>query len=380
MSYRIFLSEPTVGDAEAEAAASTIRARKLTAGPVLGDFEARLAELLEVPEVIAVATGTAALHLCLLDAGVGPGDEVWVSDLTFMATANAASYCGAQVTLVDSERETWNLDPNVVVDELSTRAKAGRPLPAAIVPVHLLGHPAWLAPILEAAELHGVPVIEDAAEALGTTWTEGPNRGVAPGTVGTAGVFSFNGNKLVTTGGGGAIVAPDAARRVRLRHVAEQGKIAGRDYEHDVIGYNYRLSHVSAAIGVAQLDRLPTMLERRRAIADRYAEAFADLPDVGAQPQADWAERSGWLASIVLKDDATRARVRAALTGAGIEARPIWRPIRRQIPYESSPVLGGTVALELADRVLCLPCSAHLTDAEQAEVVAIVRTVLGVAP
>ena len=305
MSFRIFLSEPTLGDAEAEAAAATIRARKVTAGPVLPEFEARLAELLDVPEVIAVSTGTAALHVCLLDAGVSAGDEVWVSDLTFMATANAASYCGAHLTLVDSERETWNLDPDLVVAELDARGRAGRPQPAAIVPVHLLGHPARLEPILAAAARHGVPVIEDAAEALGSTWTEGALTGVAPGTVGQAGVFSFNGNKMITTGGGGAIVARDPARRRRLRHLAEQGKIAGSDYEHDVIGYNYRLSHVSAAIGVAQLDRLPDMLERRRAIADRYEAAFADRPDVGAQPRAPWARRSGWLASIVLADDAT---------------------------------------------------------------------------
>lgn len=376
MSYRIFLSEPTVGQEEADAASATILARKLTAGPVLADFEARFAELLGVPEAIAVATGTAALHLALLDAGVSPGAEVWVSDLTFIATVNAATYCGARLTLVDSERETWNLDPELVVDELAARAKAGRAQPTAIVPVHLLGHPANLEPILTAAERYGVAVIEDAAEGLGTTWTEGPYAGRAPGTVATTGVFSFNGNKLMTTGGGGALVAGDPARRARLRHLAEQGKIAGSDYEHDVVGYNYRLSHVSAAIGVAQLDRFPNMLERRRAIADRYAQAFEDLPDVGAQPDAKWAQRSGWLASIVLPDQATRSRVRDALTAEGIEARPMWRPIRQQVPYVGTPVLGGDIAVELGERVLCLPCSAHLSEADQGEVIAIVRDAL----
>jgi dTDP-4-amino-4,6-dideoxygalactose transaminase len=376
VSYRIFLSEPTVGDPEAEAASATIRARKLTAGPALGEFEARLADFIGVPEVIAVSTGTAGLHLALLDVGVTPGDEVWVSDLTFIATANAASYCDARLVLIDSERETWNLDPDVVVDELNERARAGTAQPAAIVPVHLLGHPARLAPILEAAERYGVPVIEDAAEALGTTWTEGPHAGAAPGTVGTGGVFSFNGNKLMTTGGGGALVATDPARRARLRHVAEQGKIPGSDYEHDIIGYNYRLSHVSAAIGNAQLDRLPGMIERRRTIADRYAAAFADLPTVGSQPDAAWAERSGWLASIVLPDIATRTTVRVALDAEGIEARPMWRPVRQQAPYVGSTVLGGDVAVELGERVLCLPCSAHLTDDQQDEVIGITRDAL----
>ena len=376
MSYRIFMSEPTVGEPEARAAGDRIRARKITAGPAVADFEAAFAEFVGMPEAVAVDSGTAALHLALLDVGVGAGDEVWVSDLTFIATANAAHYCGARVTLVDSEPETWNLDPNVVVEELAARARSGAPMPAAIVPVHLLGHPAELAPILDAAGEHGIPVIEDAAEALGSRWTEGPLAECAPGTVGTVGIYSFNGNKIMTTGGGGMVVSTDPERLRRIRHVSHQAKVPGSDYEHDAVGFNYRLSHIAAAIGSVQLEHLPGMIDRRREIASRYEAAFADLPDVGPQPDAPWAWRSGWLASIVLTDAAALRDVREALEAAGIEARPIWRPMRQQVPYRDATVLGGTVATELAARILCLPCSAHLTGEEQNDVIGVVRGVL----
>ncbi len=329
-----------------------------------------------MPEAVAVDSGTAALHLALLDVGVGAGDEVWISDLTFIATANAAHYCGARVTLVDSEPETWNLDPNVVVEELEARASPARAMPAAIVPVHLLGHPAQLAPILDAAAEHGIPVVEDAAEALGSRWTAGPLADRAPGTVGTVGIFSFNGNKIMTTGGGGIVVSGDPERLARIRHVSHQAKVPGSDYEHDAVGFNYRLSHIAAAIGSVQLEHLPGMIDRRREIAQRYEDAFADLPDVGGQPNAPWAWRTGWLSSIVLADAAALRDVREALEAAAIEARPVWRPMRQQVPYEDATVLGGTVATELAARILCLPCSAHLTGEEQHGVIEVVRGAL----
>jgi dTDP-4-amino-4,6-dideoxygalactose transaminase len=372
----VFLSEPTVGEPEAERAAGAIRARKITAGPALADFERGFADFLGVGEAVAVSSGTAALHLALLDAGVGPGDEVWVSDLTFIASANAAAYCGARVTLVDSERETWNLDPQVVVDELEQRAAQGAPMPAAIVAVHLLGHPADLAPIADAATRHGVALVEDAAEALGSSWTDGPLAGMVPGTVAPVGIYSFNGNKIMTTGGGGMLVARDGDRLARLRHLAQQAKIPGSDYEHDAVGFNYRLSHVNAAIGSAQLERLPQMIDRRREIAVRYEHAFADLDGVGKQPDAPWAHRSGWLSTIVLADFDTRRRVREALDAAGLESRPVWQPLRTQKPYADAPVLGGDVAVDLGRRILCLPCSAHLTESEQDDVIATVRSAL----
>jgi dTDP-4-amino-4,6-dideoxygalactose transaminase len=372
---RIRLSEPTIGPPEIEAAARAVEAGELTFGPDLPAFEAGLAAAVGADDAVAVSTGTAGLHLALIVAGVEPGDEVWVSDLTFIASANAAYQCGARITLVDSEADSWNLDPAIVVGELERRAAAGETQPAAIMPVHLLGHPAQLAPILEAAARYGVPVVEDAAEALGSSWTEGPLADRAPGSVGEFGIYSFNFNKLISTGGGGMVVARDAKDLARVRHLGSQAKVPGSDYEHDEVGYNYRLSNVAAAIGAAQMTRLDELVARRRAIAERYRDAFAPLGLAGG-PDEPWARRSGWLSSVVMPDPETRAAVRNALDAVGIEARPVWPPLRTQAPYRDAAVLGGSTAVSIAQRVLCLPCAAHLTTEQQDEVIDRVLAVL----
>lgn len=372
---RIRLSEPTIGPPEIEATARAVGAGELTFGPDLPAFEAGLAAAVGMDEAVAVSTGTAALHLALLVAGVERGDEVWVSDLTFIATANAAYECGARIVLVDSEPESWNLDPQVVVDELERRAVAGEQQPAAIVPVHLLGHPANLAPILDAAERHGVKIVEDAAEAIGASWTGGALADQAPGSVGDFGIFSFNFNKLISTGGGGMVVARDGKDLARVRHLGSQAKVPGSDYVHDEIGFNYRMSNVAAAIGTAQIARIDELIAQRRAIAARYRDAFAPL-GLASGPDLPWARRSGWLSSVVLPDRETRAAVRNALDAVSIEARPIWPPLRSQAPYRDAPVLGGSVAVEIAEQVLCLPCAAHLTTEQQDEVIDRVVAVL----
>ncbi|MGZ4735284.1 MAG: DegT/DnrJ/EryC1/StrS family aminotransferase [Acidimicrobiia bacterium] len=375
MNPRLRLSEPTIGPPEIDAATRAVAAGELTFGPDLGAFEAGLAAAVGSDGAVAVSTGTAGLHLALIVAGVERGDEVWVSDLTFIASANAADECGARITLIDSEADTWNLDPGVVVGELERRAAAGEAQPAAIVPVHLLGHPADLAPILEAADRHGVKVVEDAAEALGSSWTEGPLAGRSPGSVGDLGIFSFNFNKVISTGGGGMVVARNRDDLDRVRHLGSQAKVPGSDYVHDEIGFNYRLSNVAAAIGTAKIARLPDLVTRRRAIAERYRDAFAPL-GLESGPDQPWARRTGWLSSVVLPDPATRAAVRNALDAVSIEARPIWPPLRTQAPYRDAPVLGGDTAVAIADRVLCLPCSAHLSTVQQDEVIDRVLAVL----
>lgn len=375
MNPRVRLSEPTIGPPEVDAASRAVAAGELTFGPDLPAFEAGLAAAVGAEDAVAVATGTAGLHLALLVAGVDRGDEVWVSDLTFIASANAADECGARITLIDSEPDSWNLDPDVVVGELDRRAKAGMPQPAAIVPVHLLGHPAQLAPIIDAAQRNGVPIVEDAAESLGSAWTEGPLAGRSPGSVGEFGIFSFNYNKLISTGGGGMVVARDPAALARVRHLGSQAKVPGTDYVHDEIGFNYRLSNLAAAIGVAQLARFDDLVAGRRAIAARYRDAFAPL-GLESGPDQPWARRSGWLSSVVLPDAETRTAVRSALDAVSIEARPIWPPLRTQAPYRDAPVLGGTTAVSIADRVLCLPCAAHLSTELQDEVIDRMLTVL----
>jgi dTDP-4-amino-4,6-dideoxygalactose transaminase len=372
---RIRLSEPTIGPPEVDAASRAVAAGELTFGPDLPGFEQGLARAVGAGDAVAVSTGTAALHLALLVAGVERGDEVWVSDLTFIATANAADQCGARITLVDSEAESWNLDPQVVVDELARRAKAGETQPKAIVPVHLLGHPADLAPIIDAARQYGVRVVEDAAEALGSTWVGGPLDGRSPGTVGDFGIYSFNFNKVISTGGGGMVVAQSPDDLARVRHLGSQAKVAGSDYVHDEIGFNYRMSNVAAALGEQQIARLPQLVKERRAIAARYRDAFAPL-GLASGPDLPWACRTGWLASVILPDPETRAAVRNALSAVDIEARPIWPPVRTQAPYRDAAVLGGDVAVAIANQVLCLPCSAHLSVEQQDEVIERVLAVL----
>ncbi len=372
---RIRLSEPTIGVEEADAAARAVRDGHLVFGPDLPAFEAALAEAVGAPGAVAVSTGTAALHLALVTAGVGPGDEVWVSDLTFISSANAITYTGARCVLVDSEAESWNLDPTVVAEELTRRARTGEAMPKGIVPVHLLGHPANLAPVLDLLAEHDITVVEDAAEALGSQWRGGPLDGRAPGSVGAFGIYSFNFNKPISTGGGGMLVARDPADLARARHLGAQAKIPDLDYRHDAVGFNYRLSNVAAAIGVIQMQRLDGLIARRRAIADRYRDALEPL-GLGSGPDAQWAARSGWLSSATFADPGTRAAIRSALDARGIETRPIWAPMRWQAPYSDAPVLGGTVATDIADRVLCLPCSAHLTVEQQDEVIETIERTL----
>ncbi|MDQ1420757.1 MAG: hypothetical protein QOJ52_2719 [Acidimicrobiaceae bacterium] len=346
-------------------------------GPFVSRFEREFAARVESPHAVACASGTAAIHLALLATGVQPGDEVWVSDLTFIASANPARYCGASVTLVDSEADTWNLDPQLVVDELEARAKRGDRMPAAIVAVHLLGHPPQLAPVLEAAAARGVPVIEDAAEALGATWNRGPIAGRQAGSVSTIGCFSFNGNKVITSGGGGMLVTGDESLAARARHLSTQAKIPGVAYRHDEVAYNYRLTNLAAALGVAQLERLDEYLDRKRAISERYDEAFRGLAGMTTPPRQDWARSSVWLYSPLFATGQVRERVRLALAAADIEARPVWTPLHQQPPYAASSVLGGGfVASDLASRALSLPSSVGLTDQEQQEVVGVVSDAL----
>ena len=378
MNPRIRLSEPTIGPPEVDAAARAVESGELAFGPDLPAFEAGLAAAVGAEDAVAVSTGTAGLHLALLVAGVERGDEVWVSDLTFIASANAAYECGARITLVDSEPDSWNLDPDVVVDELERRAEGGGGRsPKAIVPVHLLGHPAQLAPILEAAQRYGVT---DRRRRGGVRSARaGPRArspGRAPGSVGDLGIYSFNYNKLISTGGGGMVVA--GTRRTWPASVisGRRRRCPGSDYVHDEVGFNYRLSNVAAAIGVHQIARIDDLVERRRAIAARYRDAFAPL-GLASGPDEPWARRTGWLSSVVLPDPQTRAAVRNALDAVSIEARPIWPPLRTQAPYrDSRGARRRRPRCTIANQVLCLPCAAHLTTEQQDEVIDRVLAVL----
>jgi dTDP-4-amino-4,6-dideoxygalactose transaminase len=377
---RIPLAEPTIGGNASRYLQECLETNFVSSvGPFVDRFEREFAMFVGARHAVACASGTAALHLSFRLLGVGPGDEVLVPTLTFIASVNPIAYEGASPVLVDSEAGTLNLDPLLVVDELSRRARLGLAQPAAIEVVHLLGHPAALEPILEAAERYGVPIVEDASEALGATWTAGRLAGRHVGTVGRVGCFSFNGNKIITTGGGGMLVTDDDALARRARHLSTQARVPGRAYQHDEVGFNYRLSNLAAALGVAQLEQLPALLACRRAIADRYDAALADVPGIRPARRASWADPSFWLYTAELTPDGARDRdaVLDGLAGAGIEARPVWTPIHLMALYADAPRLGGAVAEGIFRGALSLPSSSSMSPDAQARVSDAVRRLVG---
>ena len=370
---RIYLSPPDMSPSE--------RARLLQAfdanwvapvGPELSEFEAAFADRHGGGHGVAVSSGSAALHLSLLLSGVGPGDVVIVPSFTFASTANAAVYCGATPIFVDSEPRTWNLDPDLVGEAIDDTRRRGERV-GAVVTVDLYGQCADHTPIRARCAGAGVPLIEDAAEATGATW-----EGRSAGTLGDLGIFSFNGNKLLTTGGGGLILTPDADLAARARHLATQAREPVLHYEHREVGYNYRLSNLLAAVGLGQLERLDELLERRAANRRFYEDAFADLDGVGFNPIDDRGTPNHWLTVLVLGDDASAspADVIAALDEVDIEARPAWKPMHQQPVYGDHRMYGGAICDDAYARSLCLPSGSSLTELDLERVAETVRRVL----
>ena len=338
-------------------------------GPHIDAFEREFAAATGSGAAVALASGTAAIHLGLRLLGVGPGDEVFSPTLTFVASVNPIVYLGARPVFLDSEAGTWNLDPRILRDTLAARARVNR-LPRAVVVVHLYGQPADLGPILESCARYDVPVLEDAAEALGTRYGD---RQV--GTFGQVGAFSFNGNKIITTTGGGMLVArrEDAVRRARFW--ATQAREPGVAYEHTQLGYNYRLSNVLAAIGRGQLQVLEKRVAQRRAVAFAYRDAFADLDGLALMPEAPFGRHTYWLSVFVVGDEARvdRDGLLRALESADIEARPVWKPMHLQPLHAAAEHVGGAVAEDLFRRGICLPSSSSLDPESQQRVIEVVR-------
>jgi dTDP-4-amino-4,6-dideoxygalactose transaminase len=376
---RIPLAEPTIGGNAARYLAECLESNFVSSvGPFVGHFEREFAEFVGTRHAVACASGTAALHLAFHVLDVGPGDDVLVPSLTFVASANPIRYLGATPVLVDSEPSTLDIDPNLVSAELDRRARLGRRQPAAIEVVHLVGQPATIGPIVAAAERHGVPVVEDASEALGASWSGGPFDGRQVGSIGRIGCFSFNGNKLITTGGGGMLVTDDDALARRARHLSTQARLKGRAYDHDEVGYNYRLSNLGAALGVAQLEELPNLLVGRRRVAERYDAALGAIPGILPARRPSGTDPSFWLYTAHFEPDAPpRDAVLDRLGAAGIEARPIWTPLHEIALYAGVPRLGGDVADAIFRNAISLPSSSSLAGAAQDRVVAALRGTLG---
>ena len=372
---RIHLSPPDVSDVERDLLLEAFDSNWIAPlGPQVDAFEREFAAFLGIADAAALSSGTAALHLALVMLGVGPGDDVIVPTLTFVATANAVTYVGARPVFVDSDETSWNLDPALVEQELDERAREGK-LPAAVIGVDLFGQCADWAPILAACERYDVPVVEDAAEALGATY-----QGRPAGTLAPIGVFSFNGNKMVTTSGGGMLASSQRGWTDRARHLATQACDPAPHYEHTEIGFNYRLSNLLAAIGRGQLRRLPDMVQRCHELNRRYRSALADVPGLGFLPNAAFGEPTNWLTVMTVDEKefgASPEQIREFLDRREIFARPAWKPMHLQPVFAECPVRGGAVAETIFRTGLCLPSGSGLSDDDQDRVVDALLAVRG---
>jgi dTDP-4-amino-4,6-dideoxygalactose transaminase len=371
---RVYLSPPDVGPEERRRLLEAFDSNWIAPlGPDVDAFEREFAESVRASHAVALSSGTAALHLALVILGVGPGDEVIVPSFTFIATAAAAHYVGARPVFVDSSPSTWNIDPGLLADELEARARRGA-LPAAVVTVDLYGQSADYDELRPVCARYEVPLLEDAAEALGATYQDRP-----VGSFGVAGAFSFNGNKIITTSGGGMLVTESEEIAVMARHLATQAREPVVHYEHVRLGFNYRMSNLLAALGRAQLSGLAGRIDRRRHTNQAYRAALGDLPGIEFMPQAPYGEPNYWLTCIVIDREqfgADREEIRLALEARDIESRPLWKPLHLQPVFADVPVVGGAVCAGLFERGLCLPSGSSLTAADRDRVV---DTVVGLA-
>ena len=368
---RLFLSPPHLGRHEMNYVHKAIEDNWVApVGPNLTGFEADICQATGAAHCVALSSGTAAIHLGLILLGVGPGDEVLCPSFTFVATANPILYLGATPVFVDSEPDTWNLCPERLREAIVDRLAKGKK-PKALLLVHLYGMPAKLTEIMAIAAEYELPVLEDAAEALGSSFNKQPL-----GSFGAVGVFSFNGNKILTTSGGGALVTNDAALAQKTRFLATQAKDDAPHYQHSEVGYNYRLSNVLAGIGRGQMGLLDERVKRRREIFAWYHEHLARLPGltVALAPEPAGSRSNRWLTTILLNasdsQDAgsqpliTPETVRLQLETHNVESRPLWKPLHLQPLFQSAPVYGGAVCADLFARGLCLPSGTAMTDVE----------------
>ena len=340
-------------------------------GPHVDAFEAEFAARVGVAHAAALSSGTAAIHLALIMLGVAADDEVVVSSLTFAATANATTYVGARPVFIDSERATWNMDPNLLADELSAAAARNR-LPRAVIVVDIYGQCADYAALTEICQRYDLPLIEDAAEALGASYA-----GRSAGGWGQMGVFSFNGNKIITTSGGGMLVAHDKQWIDRARFLATQARDAAPHYEHSSVGHNYRMSNLLAAVGRGQLRVLDLRVEQRRANFEFYRQALGDLPGVEFMPEHPRGRSTRWLTCMLVDErrfGASREDLRLALERENIESRPVWKPMHMQPVFSACRVRGGAVSADLFARGLCLPSGSSLAPDDRQRVVDVIRS------
>lgn len=370
---RVYLSSPHMGEEELELVKEAFASNWIAPlGPHVDGFERELAAYVQMPYAAALSSGTAALHLALRILGLARGDEVVCSTLTFSASANPILYEGAQPVFVDSEASSWNMDPELLRKGLEDAARRGK-LPRAVIAVDLYGQCADYGRIVPICEEFGVPLIEDAAEALGATC--GPN---PAGSFGKCSVFSFNGNKIITTSGGGMLVSRDRKTIERARYLATQARDPAPHYQHSTVGFNYRLSNVLAAIGRGQLKVLPSRIEARKRNFEFYRSALSDLPGIRLLRHGQYGESNYWLTCLTVDAEqfgATREDIRITLERENIEARPVWKPLHMQPVFAGCRSFGGAVSEALFADGLCLPSGSNLLDEDLARTVALIRQV-----
>lgn len=368
---RIYLSPPNLSGRERELLLEAYDSNWITTlGPHVDAFEREMCEKIGVKDAAALASGTAGLHLALLMLGAKAGDEVLCSDLTFGASANVISYVGATPVFIDSSRDTWNMDPALLAEELNTCAKNNK-LPKAIIVVDLYGQCADYKPIIEICKNYGIPIIEDAAETLGSTYNGAP-----AGKFGEMGVFSFNGNKIITTSGGGMLVSDNEQYIQMARYLSTQARDPAAHYQHSRIGYNYRLSNLLAAVGRGQLEQLEEKVAKKRTINKFYRNNLGDLPGIEFMPEASYGESTFWLTVVLISPEefgADREAIRLALEAQNIESRPIWKPMHLQPVFKGCRVRGRSISEDLFRRGLCLPSGTQLTEEDLEQIVKTVK-------
>jgi len=373
MQDKIWLSSPHLSGKELFYIEDAFEKNWVTSiGENIDGFEQDLKECLNnTHEIVVLNSATSAIHLALVMLNVGKHDEVLTSTFSFVASANPITYCGATPIFIDSEKETWNMCPNALEEAVQDRISKGKK-PKAMIVVHLYGMPAKMEEINEIAAKYDIPVIEDAAEALGSTY-----KNQACGTFGRFGILSFNGNKIITTSGGGALVCHTKEDKDKAVFLSTQARDHAPHYQHSHIGYNYRMSNITAGIGRGQMEVLPSRVEARRKMHEFYVELFSNINgvEVFSEPTSDFYSNH-WLSAIIVDPAITgknREELRMAFLDENIESRPLWKPMHLQPVFADAPYYGGKVAEELFDNGLCLPSGSNLSDNDRERIAYVIK-------
>ncbi len=370
---RIYLSPPHLSGEEMKFVQEAFESNYIApTGPMINLFEREFAEKVGIAHAVAVSSGTAAMHLAMRVLGVGAGDEVIASSLTFIGSVSPVVFQGATPVFIDSDRMSWNMDPNLLAEEIEACRKRGR-MPKAVIPTDLYGQCADMDRIRKVCDPCGIPVISDSAEAIGSSYN---GRGL--GSAAKAAVYSFNGNKIITTGGGGMLASNDGDFIKRARFLSQQARDPAPHYQHSEIGYNYRMSNVLAAIGRGQLRVLDERVKAKRIIFDYYQKALGDLLGIEFMPEAPYGRSNRWLTVILVTPEifgADREEIRIALEQENIESRPVWKPMHLQPVFKGCRIRGGRVSEDLFRRGLCLPSGTEMKEKDLERVVGVIRNI-----